>query len=93
MPELLPPTPIHLSTKTSTGERLNITQQVYLVDCIRGLNYDVVRSHLIAEKMIPPNADANLVFGIMHNARLAIITATDAEKNESETWLRQRGMM
>lgn len=88
----LPEAPISIASKLKNGSKLSTYQQLELSACIRRLNLPYVREHMIKEGMIHPDTNNDFVLGYMHQARLKLLLATDAEKVESETYLRQHGM-
>jgi len=92
--EILPgQIPISLAAPTSDGSKLDAYQQAALIAHVRRLNLDPLRQHLIADGYADRSLTSDVVLGIAHRMRLSIRICTPAEKVESETYLRQRGLM
>ena len=89
---ILPPRPFSQASKLIDGSRLTAYQQLELVANIKRLNVAQVRDHMLTQGMIHPDTSNDFVLGYMHQARLKLMAATDPERAESETFLRQHNM-
>lgn len=74
-------------------KKLDVYSQVEIIHHIRRLNLEPVRLHLFKHGLITVDATSEAVLAICHRTRLGLKICTDAEKSESETYLRQKGIM
>lgn len=72
-------------------DKLPLIDQFRLIHVYRRLDLEQVKAALIASGIPIHNRTDEEILGVAHTVRLQLIDATQAEKSESETYLRQRG--
>ena len=74
-------------------KRLTVLDQLQLASAIRSLDADRIRALWTRLNIWPASDMSSLLFwGTVHSIRIGLVNATEAEKRESEEWLRRNGL-